>query len=377
MAADAISEAIVDRNFLDPKEIFRIVSASRDTSKRNAKLDCITQRTVLRDFNNEAICTVYDLPDAELLEKYKIIICTLGSVPRLSGFFESGHFSHIFVDEAAQAPEMDIWLPIGLLANESTRLILAGDPKQLGPVTTNTVLSDNERYGYKISHLARLVDKKIFKNDPRYLIQLTHNHRSHHGIVKISSELFYENSLVATNPIGHDSLCSVPFLRKPNFPILFHSVTSGIEESSEKRSRRNVAEAKVIVEYVNKCLKHVKAKDIGVVSPYNYQAETIRKYLNNPNITVETVEKFQGSERRVIIISTVRTKNLGFMADDLRFNTAITRSKHLLIVVGHKAALRTQISWKRFMDYCAQNNSLVNSFLEDGKIENRLAQLQF
>uniref|UniRef100_A0A914PNN7 Helicase ATP-binding domain-containing protein n=1 Tax=Panagrolaimus davidi TaxID=227884 RepID=A0A914PNN7_9BILA len=378
MAADAIAEGIVDRNFMLPDEIFRIVSASRDTFQRNVKLDCITKRKNITDPNHKTICTVYDLPNYDIVKEYKIIICTLGSLPRLKSCVDSGHFSHIFVDEAAQAPEMDIWLAVGLLATKKTRLILAGDPKQLGPVTTVDVLSTNENYGYKKSMLARYVDKNIFKNDPRYLIQLTDNHRSHEGIVKISSELFYENSLVATKPAGHDSLCCLPFLQKLDFPILFHSVVSGKEETSvETRSKRNLAEVAIIVEYVKKCLKHVKPRDIGVVSPYKYQAESIRKRLNSKEITVETVEKFQGSERRVIIISTVRTSgNLGFMADNLRFNTAITRAKHLLIVVGNINSLSTQKSWKRFIDYCRENGSMVKGFRDNHEsIQQRLANL--
>jgi helicase MOV-10 len=379
MAADAIAEGIVDQKFLHPDEISCIVSASRDTFQRNVKLDCITKRKNITDPNHKTICTVYDLPINDIVKEYKIIICTLGSLPRLRNCVEPGHFSHIFVDEAAQAPEMDVWLAVRLLATKETRLIIAGDPKQLGPVTTVDILSTNENYGFKKSLLARLVDKNIFKNDPRYLIQLTNNHRSHEGIVKISSELFYENSLVATKPAGHDSLCCLPFLPKLYFPILFHSVTSGKEETSvETRSKRNLAEVAIIVEYVKKCLKHVKAKDIGVVSPYKYQAESIRQRLNNKEITVETVEKYQGSERRVIIISTVRTSGkLGFMADNLRFNTAITRAKHLLIVVGNVNSLSTQKSWKRFIDYCGENGSMVKGFRDNHEsIQQRLANLR-
>uniref|UniRef100_A0A914Y7Q6 RNA helicase n=1 Tax=Panagrolaimus superbus TaxID=310955 RepID=A0A914Y7Q6_9BILA len=380
MAADAIAEGIIDGNFLQTGEIFRLVSVSRDTFKRNLKLDCITQRQVLTDNREQTICTIYDLPNTALLKEYKIIICTLGSIPKLCLFLEPGHFSHIFVDEAAQAPEMDVWLAVGHLATRDTRIILAGDPKQLGPVTTVNLLSTNENYGYKKSLLARLVDKNVFNNDPRYLIQLTENHRSHEGIVKISSELFYENTLIATKPIGHDSLCRLPFLQKNNFPILFHSVNSGKEETSvETRSKRNLAEVSVIVEYVKKCLhQNVAAEDIGVVSPYTYQAESIRKSLNNKDITVDTVEKYQGSERRVIIISCVRTcGKLGFMADNLRFNTAITRAKHLLIVVGHVDSMSTQKSWKRFIDYCGQNGSLVKDFQKNHEsIQHSLARLR-
>ena len=183
------------------------------------------------------------------------------------------------------------------------------------------------------------------------MVQLTDNYRSHQSIVEISSKLFYNGTLVPTYPEGHDSLCNISFLRgqTKNFPILFHSITTGVEEKSDKKSRRSTAEAEIVGYYVKKVTAHgVDDKDIGVVSPYAYQAETIRKIINNPNIVVESVERFQGSERRVIIISTVIAgDDYGFIADALRTNTSITRAKHLLVIVGNRSTLEKIPSWKK------------------------------
>jgi helicase MOV-10 len=207
-----------------------------------------------------------------------------------------------------------------------------------------------------------------FKDDPRNLVLLTDNHRSHHQIVSLSSKLFYENALIPTNPPGHDSLCKLPFLPLGDFPILFHSVKSGIEEATTTKSRRNLAEVDVVVKYVKLCLQQqIKEKDIGIIAPYKFQAEKIRSRLkNNPEVTVETVERFQGSERRVIIISTVRTSgDLRFVTDNLRINTAITRAKHLLIIVGNEECLKTNSTWKEIINFCAHNRSFVQKFLEE------------
>jgi helicase MOV-10 len=89
----------------------------------------------------------------------------------------------------------------------------------------------------------------------------------------------------------------------------------------------------------------LKPEDIGIISPYRKQVEKIRQLIksgkkeipNIENITVGSVEEFQGSERRAIIISTVRSSreylefdyshNLGFLKNPERFNVAITRAQ--------------------------------------------------
>jgi helicase MOV-10 len=207
-----------------------------------------------------------------------------------------------------------------------------------------------------------------FKDDPRNLVLLTDNHRSHHQIVSLSSSLFYENALIPTNPPGHDSLCTLPFLCVGDFPILFHSVKSGIEETTTTKSRRNLAEVDVVVKYVKLCLQQkIKEKDIGIIAPYKFQAEKIRSRLkNNPEVALETVERFQGSERRVIIISTVRTSgDLRFVTDNLRINTSITRAKHLLIIVGNEACLKTNSTWQKIINFCADSRSFIDKFPDE------------
>lgn len=79
----------------------------------------------------------------------------------------------------------------------------------------------------------------------------------------------------------------------------------------------NIEEARLVVGYVDEILSklkingnHLRQADIGVVSPYSEQCISIRARLNAKQydkITVDSAEKFQGQERKVIIVSTVRT----------------------------------------------------------------------
>uniref|UniRef100_A0A914PI87 DNA2/NAM7 helicase-like C-terminal domain-containing protein n=1 Tax=Panagrolaimus davidi TaxID=227884 RepID=A0A914PI87_9BILA len=248
---------------------------------------------------------------------------------------------------------MECWLALGNFATDKTRLILAGDPRLLGPVCTTQVLSG---FGLKKSLLHRLISIENIENDPRQMIQLTYNYRSHPAIVEFISSNFYDDTLVAMN---NTSCCTLPFLPNPGFPLMFHNVNG--KQRKENNTWANIPEAKVVIDYVRKCINAgYKPEEIGVVSPYKYQGKIIRSRLKNSKVTVETVEKFQGSERKIIIITTTRIKRLGFVAEDLRFNTSVSRGKDLVILVGKEAAL-SKFSWfKNFIDAC-RNNSSTNA----------------
>jgi superfamily I DNA and/or RNA helicase len=62
-------------------------------------------------------------------------------------------------------------------------------------------------------------------------------------------------------------------------------------------------------------------------------------------IEVNTVDAFQGREKDLIIISTVRTHGLGFLQDYRRMNVAITRAKYFLLIVGNSSALDNHYLW--------------------------------
>ena len=131
----------------------------------------------------------------------------------------------------------------------------------------------------------------------------------------------------------------------------------------------NPEEVFVVIDYVKQLLDfNVDEDDIGIITPYRRQVQKLRWRLedrglqditgddndnddddNDDDITVGTTEEFQGQERKVIIVSTVRSTpeyvtldrrhRLGFLADSKRFNVAITRSQALLIVVGNPQIL--------------------------------------
>ena len=133
-----------------------------------------------------------------------------------------------------------------------------------------------------------------------------------------------------------------------------------------------------VVDYIEDLLStrefgiRVSAKDIGVISPYRRQVQKIRARLAAKNIndvTVGATEEFQGQERRVIIISTVRSRpqfvamdekhRLGFLKNPKRFNVSITRAKALLIVVGNPHILSLDHNWKALINYAVEEGGYV------------------
>ncbi|KAG7205187.1 hypothetical protein KM043_018276 [Ampulex compressa] len=372
-AADEIAIRLL--KFIPPREILRMYSSSR---KRD---------TVLRDIHvcanfveNEVIFLPYQI---FLLKK--IVITTFVNCTRLNGLrLQSDYFSHIILDEVSQSTEPEALIPITLMGKKNeyqkgelhAQVVIAGDHYQLGP----TVKSKAIQHLLGISILERMMRLEPYqkiddKYNPYYITKLTRNYRSHKAILHIPNKLFYEDDLQACNKKEAFLALHWNGLKNKNFPIIFHDV-HGREERSKNHSVQNIKEISVVMNYVHKLLgtkfgKHkITQADIGIVTPFKLQETMIAKILNDeklPHIMVGTVEVFQGQEKTIIILSTVRTKTFihdnkkhnGFLSNTKRFNVAITRAKALLIVIGNSSVLCLENMWKELWEYCIDNDSCI------------------
>ena len=106
---------------------------------------------------------------------------------------------------------------------------------------------------------------------------------------------------------------------------------------SASEDRINVAEVDVVEDLVRRYQRDhaVSAKSIGVVSPFRAQVVLLRKRLQDTGVTVDTIERFQGGERDIMILSLVRSRGGSFVFDERRFNVAITRARRKLVIVAH------------------------------------------
>lgn len=139
-------------------------------------------------------------------------------------------------------------------------------------------------------------------------------------------------------------------------------------------SSYNIAEAKQVLIYVNQLIgekigeKTIASEDIGIVTPFALQSKHLQKTLKDENlkdVSVGTVEVFQGQEKEVIIMSAVRTRtfthddreHIGFLSNPRRFNVALTRARAALVVVGNPTVLQTDENWRYFLKFCRDNGA--------------------
>ncbi|CAA0823075.1 Probable RNA helicase SDE3 [Striga hermonthica] len=315
-AADHILERLVGQDLVEIKknEIFRLNALTRPFADVSP--------------DHIEFCFVEDsafkCPSRWDLAKYRIIISTYMSASLLySEGVRRGHFSYFFMDEAGQASEPETMVPLSNLYSKDSIVVLAGDPMQLGPVVFSR---DAESCGLGTSYLERLFGCGPYEGggDGSFITRLVRNYRTHEAILRLPSKLFYEGELMA----------------------------KGLAEG-----------------------------DIGVITPYRQQVCKIRgalEALDWSGIKVGSVEQFQGQEKQVIIISTVRSTikhnefdkvhYLGFLSNPRRFNVAITRAKSLLLVIGNPHILCKDPNWNNLLWYCVENGSYKGCFLPEKEI---------
>ncbi|XP_014803947.1 PREDICTED: putative helicase MOV-10 [Calidris pugnax] len=407
-AADLLCQRLIKD--IAPRYVYRLIASSRNYQEVPADIrPCC---------NWDEGQSSYVYPSKEHLGRYRILITTLVTAGRLaSAKFPPGFFSHVFIDECGQAVEPESVVAIaGLLTamDEKTnpnggQLVLAGDPQQLGPVLRSPLAIE---HGLGTSLLERLMlHNPLYKKssggyDPQFVTKLLWNYRSHEAILRIPNELFYDSELKACKSDGPDVrsfYCTWDELPKKGFPIIFHGVCGEDQREAKSPSFFNTSEIEVLLYYLKKLLQSrgkggcpsVSPKEVGIITPYRKQVEKIRKAIYSmdpvlralPDIQllkVGSVEEFQGQERRVILISTVRscsnylqmdeTFKLGFLKNPKRLNVAITRAKALLIVVGNPAVLSKDQHWQRFLRYCKEEGGYTGyPYEEESPAEDGLA----
>jgi superfamily I DNA and/or RNA helicase len=329
---------------------------------------------------------------------------------------KSNHFDAFFIDEAGYCWEAEIMSVLGVLHSKESssdkiqRTVIAGDPKQLGAVVRSTLAL---KYGLGTSMIERLTNSEAYpyKKDlvlypntngynPTYIVKLLNCYRCHPQILKVSNESFYDNELIAAaDPIKTQSMFRWEGLLNKTFPLIFHGVEGENKQENSSPSWFNTSEVEICLDYVQQLRASMKMlgftlKDIAIITPYNKQVSKINqglKMIGCSEVAVGSVETFQGQERKIIIISTVRSNpefigvdlryNLGFVKNPKRFNVSVTRAIALMIVVGSPKVLNSDVYWSKLLWHCVDNNAYTGVKLpkrpdgtdnDDGTLSTRL-----
>ncbi len=244
------------------------------------------------------------------------------------------NFDVVVVDEAAQALP-----PATLIAlRRAPRLVLCGDPHQLPP----TVKSRDGK------PLENTLLERLIAAHPEHTTMLEVQHRMHASIMSAGNERFYEGKLRAHPDVAQVTLEGIrPWLWVDTAGCGFEEV-----RSEEGGSVRNVEEARFVLDRAADWLRLHPAMSLGVVAPYSAQVELLREgwharvvageVSSGADVTVHTVDGFQGQERDGMIVSMTRSNDrgeVGFLSESRRMHVAQTRARKACMLVGDSATL--------------------------------------
>ncbi|XP_045655089.1 protein ZGRF1 isoform X5 [Ursus americanus] len=254
-------------------------------------------------------------------------------------------FPIVVLDECSQITEPASLLPIARF--ECEKLILVGDPKQLPP----TIQGSDAAHENGLEQT--LFDRLCLMGHKPVLLRT--QYRCHPAISAISNDLFYEGNLM--NGISETERS--PLLEW--LPTLCFYNVKGLEQTERDNSFHNVAEAAFTLKLIQSLIASgIAGSMIGVITLYKSQMYKLCHLLgavdfDHPDIKavqVSTVDAFQGAEKEIIILSCVRTRQVGFIDSEKRMNVALTRGRRHLLIVGNLACLRKNQLWGRVIQHC-------------------------
>ncbi|EMA02011.1 DNA replication ATP-dependent helicase Dna2 [Haloarcula vallismortis] len=317
-AVDNLLEALEDQGFTD------IVRVGTESGVREDM-----QKYRLETSGDPGEC-------ASRLQNAQVVAATTATCG--GSTLQTQEFDVAVVDEAGQLTE-----PGTLAATTlADRFVLVGDHQQLPPV----VQSEDETLSTSL--FERLIDAH-----PDAGVMLDRQYRMAQHIQAFASREFYDGQLrPATGEVAAQRLNDLDGVSTASLPEGLRDRVAFVDPNGSQIGNTNPTEADRIAELVASYRSAgVPAEDIGVIAPYRAQVAEISKRL--PDVTVDTVDRFQGSSKEVIVISFVATGNLDspIFEDYRRINVALTRAKKALVLVGDGDALATDEVYGRMVEW--------------------------
>lgn len=285
----------------------------------------------------------------DFIKDYPVIMSTTYSLRK--SLAENIMYDFVIIDEASQVD-----LATGVLALSCAKqAVIVGDTKQLPNVVNKETQEKTdlifqsfdlpEAYRYSNHSLLSSLTE-LFTNIPKTLLK--EHYRCHPKIIEFCNRKFYNDQLIILSESFSD-----------REPLLIYKTVAG----NHARERMNQRQINVITQEI---IPQQQLENIpfGIVTPYRNQTVALQNIFKGTNIVADTVDKFQGRENDVIILSTVDNEISEFTDNANRLNVAISRAKDQLILVvnGNESEKDNNISdLIRYIDY--NNFTIVKSEL--------------
>ena len=315
----------------------------------------------------------------------RVVVSTTTMLQARSFVFQLMHFSLAIVDEASQILEPSI---VGLLSNDSIdRFVLIGDYKQLPAVVqqseqqamvSESCLRDICLTDCRQSLFERLIRWEMHEGRSQFVGTLRKQGRMHPDIALFPNRHFYQREQIGIVPCPHQQEASLGYQLRSEDQLddeLKHRRVMFIPVQPEDAtgSRSNRAEARVVADLLRRIHRFYgdrfsADKTVGVIVPYRNQIAAISAEISMlgipelQDVSIDTVERYQGSQRDVIIYSFTisRIYQLDFLTSntfmeeeqpiDRKLNVALTRARRQMLMVGNPSVLRQNPLFRQIVE---------------------------
>ncbi len=399
-AVDNMLKRLDKEGFHDYVRLGHDRSVDNDVQKRLLKTLALQgQSNGAAQGDSTAVLSEHELRVDEILRQVPVVASTTATwssekyTPASLSATESDyeisplHFDVAIIDEAGQLTVPAI---LGALRFAKS-FILVGDEKQLPPLVLSSEAAE--------AGLARSLFSILKQQDEDYkkrhsttvsaCVPLRVQYRMHKQISDFASHTFYDGLLIPDRSVASRVLAitkpgmhittDAPAIKRaihPGYPIIFVDV-----RGAREHAKVSSAEARTVRAIMAELLTHgIPEAGIGIIAPYRAQVANLRRHLfsddaesgwhalpSHSPLSIDTVDRFQGGERMVIIISfatatppAAESLQRDFLTNPNRLNVALTRAQRKLILVGCAPALATLPIFQRLLAYCQRVQALVS-----------------
>lgn len=290
---------------------------------------------------------------AKFLESYPVVLST--TYTARSSLGKNALFDYVIMDEASQVDVATGALALSCAKNA----VIVGDTKQLSNIVTKEqkgkleflfkLAGISDAYNYSEHSFLDSIVTLFGARIPNTILR--EHYRCNPQIIGFCNQKFYQNDLIVMTE-GADNA------------IKLMTTNAGKHE----REHTNLRQAEVIRDEVLPILNCPKG-EIGIITPYRNQVDLIRRITCDPEIEVETIHKYQGREKDVIIFSTVDDIIKDFSDQPDLLNVAVSRAKRQFILVASEeeqpqgSNVGDLIGYIRY-HHCDVSRSKINSVFD-------------
>lgn len=334
------------------------------------------------------------------MARTRIFVGTTTAINNRLNLFTLKHFQLAIIDEASQILEPDL---IGILSarhqqhNAIDKFVLVGDYKQLPAIAQQSVeeaaVTDLLLRNIGLEDCRNSLFERLYKSSPDTCRSILHKQgRMHPAIAEFPNQTFYYREQLESVPLPHqleetpyeagltpqDAIDQLLLARRMVF------IPAEAPDHLTCSDKTNPNEARIVATLLDHIYRLTEScfdpnRTVGVIVPYRNQIAMIRKEIARlqlpalQDISIDTVERYQGSQRDIIIYSftiqnfsqlnflTANTFQEGNFLIDRKLNVALTRARKQLLLTGNPHILGANITFYKLMEYIRLHNGYLET----------------